>query len=58
MKELVEQIDAHSELDEMESINIPRARDQPGGDLLSPVANSSRTKQPTRPDPPFHQPDC
>jgi len=39
MRELVEQIDAHAEPDETEATSIPRAQDQPGGDLLSPVAN-------------------
>ena len=39
MRELVEQIDAYAELDETEATSIPRARDQPDGDLLSPVAN-------------------
>ena len=42
MRELVEQIDAHVELDETEVISIPRARDQPGGDLLSPAANQQQ----------------
>ena len=43
MKELVEQIDAHAELDETEAISIPHAQDQPGGDLLSPVADQQQT---------------
>ena len=30
MRELVEQIDSHVELDEMEATNIPHAGDQPG----------------------------
>ena len=39
MKELVEQIDAHVELGVTEVTSIPRAHDQPSGDLLSPVAD-------------------
>ena len=43
MKELVEQIDAHAEPAETEATSIPRAQDQPGGDLLSPVADQQQT---------------
>ena len=39
MRELVEQIDAHVELDETEATSIPRAGDQPSGDLLSPAVD-------------------
>ena len=39
MRELVEQIDAHAEPDEMEATSIPNAQDQLGGDLHFPVAN-------------------
>ena len=39
MRELVEQIDAHVELDDMEAISIPCAGDQPGKDLLSPATD-------------------
>ena len=39
MRELVEQIDAHVELDEMEATSIPRVGDQPSGDLLSPAVD-------------------
>jgi len=39
MRELVEQINAHAELDETEATSIPCAQDQPGGDLLSPMAD-------------------
>jgi len=39
IRELVEQIDAHAELDEIEATSIPCAQDQPSGDLLSPVAD-------------------
>ena len=39
MRELVEQIDAHAEPDEMEATSIPNAQDQFGGDLHFPVAN-------------------
>ena len=40
----MEQIDAHVELDDMEATSIPRASDQPGGDLLSPTANQQQTE--------------
>ena len=43
MKELVEQIDAHVELDETEATSIPRAGDQSGVDLLSPTADHQQT---------------
>ena len=43
MRELVEQIDAHAEPDEIEATSIPRAQDQPGGDLLSPLADQQQT---------------
>ena len=43
MRELVEQIDAHAELDETEATSIPCAQDQPGGDLLSLVADQQQT---------------
>ena len=43
IRELVEQIDAHAEPDETEATSIPRAQDQPGGDLLSPVADQQQT---------------
>ena len=39
MRELVEQIDAHVELDKTEATSIPHAGDQSGGDLLSPTAD-------------------
>ena len=39
MRELVEQIDAHAEPDEMEATSIPNAKDQLGGDLHFPVAD-------------------
>ena len=44
MRELVEQIDAHVELDDMEATSIPRASDQPSGDLLPPTADQQQTK--------------
>ena len=44
LRELVEQIDAHVELDETEATSIPRARDQPSGDLLSPVADQQQNE--------------
>ena len=37
IRELMEQIDAHVELDDMEATSIPHACDQPGGDLFSPT---------------------
>ena len=43
MRELVEQIDAHVELDDMEATSIPHAGDQPGGDLLSPTTDQQQT---------------
>ena len=42
MRELVEQIDALAESDETEATSIPRAQDQHGGDLLSPVADQQQ----------------
>ena len=39
MRELVEQIDAHVEPNEMEATSIPNAQDQLGGDLHFPVAD-------------------
>ena len=42
MRELVEQIVAHSEPDEMEATNILNAQDQLGGDLHFPVADQQQ----------------
>ena len=42
MRELVEQIDAHVELNDMEATNIPDAGDQPNGDILHPTANQQQ----------------
>ena len=42
MRELLEQIDAYMELDETEATGIPCARDQPGGDLLSPTTDQQQ----------------
>ena len=39
MRELVEQINAHVELDDMKAASIPRAGDQPIGDILPPIAD-------------------
>ena len=39
IRELVEKIDAHVELDDMEATSIPRASDQPSGDILPPIAD-------------------
>ena len=51
MRELVEQINAHVELDDMEATSIPRAGDQPGGDLLSPIANQQQIEIATQTEP-------
>ena len=42
MRELVEQIDAHAEPDEMEAISIPNAQDLLGEDLHFPVADQQQ----------------
>ena len=39
MRELVEQIYAHMELDDMAATSILRAGDQPNGDILPPIAD-------------------
>jgi len=39
IRELVEQIDAHVELDNMEATSIPRVGDQPGRNLLTPATD-------------------
>ena len=39
MRELVEQIDSHMELDDMEATSILCADDQPNGDILPPIAD-------------------
>ena len=44
MRELVEQIDAHAEPDEMEATSIPNAQDQLDGDLHFPMADQQQTK--------------
>ena len=44
INELVEQIDAHVELDDMEATSIPHVGDQPGGNLLSPAADQQQTE--------------
>ena len=51
MRELVEQIDAHVELDEMEATSIPNAQDLLGEDLHFPVADQQQPKaaDPTKP---------
>ena len=43
MRELMEQIDAHAELDETEATSISHAQDQPGVDLLSLVADQQQS---------------
>ena len=42
MRELVEQIDAHLELDNMEATRIPCAGDQPSGGSLTPIAGQQQ----------------
>ena len=42
MRELVEQIDAHAELDETETTSFPCAHGQPNGDLLSSAADQQQ----------------
>ena len=44
MRELVEQIDAHAELDETEATSIPSAQDQLSGDLHFLVADQQQTE--------------
>jgi len=39
MRELVEQIDSHVELDDIEATSIPRAGDQPSEDILQSTAD-------------------
>ena len=39
IRELVEQIDAHVELDDMEATSVPHAGDQPGGGILPLIAD-------------------
>ena len=39
MRELVKQIDAYVELDDMEATSIPRAGDQLNEDILQPTTN-------------------
>ena len=51
MRELVEQIDAYAEPDEMEATSIPNAQDLLGEDLHFPVADQQQPEvaDPTRP---------
>ena len=51
MRELVEQIDAYVELDDMEATSIPRASDQPGGGLLSPATNQQQNETAAQTEP-------
>ena len=44
MRELVEQIDSHVELDDMEATCNPRASDQLGKDILQPITNQQMTE--------------
>ena len=39
MRELVEQIDTHMKLDDMEATNIPHASDQPSKDIPLPITD-------------------
>ena len=47
MKELVEQIDAHVELDDMEATSIPRAGDQPSEGSLTPITDQQQIETAT-----------
>ena len=51
MRELVEQIDAHAEPNEMEATSIPNVQDLLGKDLHFPVTNQQQPEaaNPTRP---------
>ena len=51
MRELVEQIDAHAEPDEMEATSIPTVQDLHGEDLHFPVTDQRQHEatDPTRP---------
>ena len=51
MRELVEQINAHVELDDMEATSIPRANDQPSKGILPPTANQQQTETAAQTDP-------
>lgn len=44
MRQLVEQIDAHVELDDMEATSIPRVGDHPSGDIPPPTADQQQTE--------------
>ena len=49
MRELVEQIDAHAEPDEMEATSIPTVQDLLGEDPHFPLAVQQEVTDPTRP---------
>ena len=51
MRELVEQIDAYAELDEMEATSIPTVQDLLGEDLHFPMTDQRQPEatDPTRP---------
>ena len=51
MRELMEQIDAHVELDDMEATSIPRAGDQLSRNILPPVADQQQTDTAPQTDP-------
>ena len=53
MRELVEQIDAHVELDDMEATSISRAGDQSGGDLLPPATDQQQTETAAQTEPAY-----
>lgn len=44
IRQLVEQIDAHVELDDMEATSIPRVGDQPSGDIPPPTTDQQQTE--------------
>ena len=51
MRQLVEQIDAHLELDNMEATSIPRAGDQPSRGILPPIVDQQQTETAAQTDP-------
>ena len=51
MRELVEQINAHVKLDDMEATSIPCANDQPNGDILPPIADQQQIETAAQTDP-------
>ena len=52
MRELVEQIDAHIEIDEMEATSMPNARDVLSEDLHFPVTDQQQSAAADQTEPP------